>query len=77
MGGGEIMRRGMVLAPRVAAATEERLCVLLDDATAPQVRVQIAQRDANGQIVLTAQQFVIPVMDLGALRPIEGLRVEV
>ncbi len=71
------MRRGTVLEPLVATTTGERLCVLLDDITAPQIRLCVAQRDAGGNLLLTQQEFVVPLSALDALRPVEGLYMEV
>jgi hypothetical protein len=77
MTGSRTMRRGTVLEPLVATRTEQRLCVLLDDATAPQVRLRVAWRDSEGCIQLTPQEFVVPLSALEALKPVEGLSVEV
>ncbi|HEY3265956.1 MAG TPA: hypothetical protein VGM37_03450 [Armatimonadota bacterium] len=72
-----VMRRGTVLEPLVAARTEERLCVLLNDATAPRIRLCIARRDAAGRIQLTEQEFTLGRDALDALRPVSGEMVDV
>lgn len=73
----ETMRRGTVLEPLVATRSGERLCVLLDDATSPQIRLCVARRDAGGNLLLTQQEFVVPISALEDLRPVEGLYFEV
>jgi len=72
-----VLRRGMVLEPRVASLSGERLCVLLDDALSPQVRLRLLQRGEDGSFQLTATEFCVPVSALDALRPVAGLLMEV
>jgi hypothetical protein len=63
---------GMVLQPVQQVGREQRLCVLLDMA-APLMRLRVARRDAEGDIQLTEQEFLLPPSALEMLRPVPGL----